>query len=425
MNLIYFLLLLFIAAWPLGNLGRFSLAFLGLENVNVYLNDFLLPLLIFVFLTQVFVVKKKFFLPPLSGMLLLFIGAAFLSLLNAQRWLEGKEFLISLLYLVRWVEYAFLYPITFYLARFFFSRNKGRQELLFHFLLGAIFIFALLGIMQFVFFPDFSRYVAHGWDPHYYRLLSTFFDPNFAGIFLLLGFNLVLARLLQEGANFSRSQKLIYPLLAFVFFLAIVLTFSRSSYLAFLTAIFFLGLFKSRQLLFFFLFLALLAYLTIPKVRLRVEGAVHLDVTARARIADWRKTAVIIRDHPFLGVGFNAFRYAQIRYGYFRNQRGLEIPSGHAGAGADSSFLFVAATTGLGGFLLYFLFWWRCWWQSFRNYWRQRTLPSTATNSALQLALIISIPALMIQSQFVNSLFFPWIMAWNWILIALAHADSV
>jgi len=105
----------------------------------------------------------------------------------------------------------------------------------------------------------------------------------------------------------------------------------------------------------------------------------------------------IIQDHPVFGVGFNAYRYAQLNYG-FRNDKAERIS--HADSGVDNSMLFVLATTGVVGFLFYLFMWIR--------------ILKTAN-----VLIIASVIGVVIDSLFVNSLFYTYIMFWLWVIIGL------
>jgi hypothetical protein len=70
-----------------------------------------------------------------------------------------------------------------------------------------------------------------------------------------------------------------------------------------------------------------------------------------------------------------------------------------AAAGMDSSLLFVAATTGIIGAAAYIYL-----------------LFSMIRNGKKSRFYIASFAALLVHSLFVNSLFYPWVMIWMWIL---------
>lgn len=92
--------------------------------------------------------------------------------------------------------------------------------------MGVGIIIALLGIIQYFFLPDTRFLISLGWDDHYYRLISTQLDPNFTGLIL------VMTLLLWQQVK--TKQKWQSYLVSLVMFLAILLTYSRASYLALL-----------------------------------------------------------------------------------------------------------------------------------------------------------------------------------------------
>lgn len=416
MKLIYVVWLIFLFFLPLGSLSR-----LPIGDVAFTVNDVILPVMIGLWLLYILVIQKRVVLPSRTMLIVGFAFWAFITLLFSLRFLGMAQFLISGLYWVRWVEYAFVFFIGYWL----FTQGeeaKATMRTTVKMLLWGQLMFVLAGFLQFALFPNFSKFVQHGWDPHYYRLLSTFLDPNFAGIFIVLGMVLFGAFFLLKEETIlptktSKSVSYVYVLLALV---AIVLTFSRSSYLGFAVAVGCIGLLKSRAVLFVMAFVGIASFVFIPRVQTRVIGAFSFDETVMARLSQYELTLGIIEKDPVFGVGFNTFRYAQEEAGYFRDDRGVSFEGGHAGAGSDSSLLFILVTTGVPGLLLYLAMWGAFLKDAFRAY---ITRSNTTLVRALGLVIVVSQLALMAHTQFVNSMFYPWIMAWMWILLALMYAS--
>lgn len=416
MKLIYVVWLIFLFFLPLGSLSR-----LPIGDVAFTVNDVILPVMIGLWLLYILVIQKRVVLPPRTMLIVGFAFWAFITLLFSLRFLGMAQFLISGLYWVRWVEYAFVFFIGYWL----FTQGeeaKATMRTTVKMLLWGQLMFVLAGFLQFALFPNFSKFVQHGWDPHYYRLLSTFLDPNFAGIFIVLGMVLFGAFFLLKEETIlptktSKSVSYVYVLLALV---AVVLTFSRSSYLGFAVAVGCIGLLKSRAVLFVMAFVGIASFVFIPRVQTRVIGAFSFDETVMARLSQYELTLGIIEKDPVFGVGFNTFRYAQEEAGYFRDDRGVSFEGGHAGAGSDSSLLFILVTTGVPGLLLYLAMWGAFLKDAFRAY---ITRSNTTLVRALGLVIVVSQLALMAHTQFVNSMFYPWIMAWMWILLALMYAS--
>jgi hypothetical protein len=118
--------------------------------------------------------------------------------------------------------------------------------------------FSLLGLLQYIYIPDTRFLASLGWDDHYYRLLSTQLDPNFAGIIIAIG--LVAATALQNSVWKYTS----FGILA----LSLLLTWSRASWLALGVGLVWLAGKKSPKkvvLTLFALFCFVTVVLVIPK----------------------------------------------------------------------------------------------------------------------------------------------------------------
>src|SRR3989338_4711110 len=179
--------------------------------------------------------------------------------------------------------------------------------------------------------------ISFGWDPHIQRIASTFLDPNFTGWLLSILLAISLSLFL-----FSKENKYLFALA--IFLIALILTFSRSSYLALLTVILTIGFLKSKKALIAIFIFLMAFFLVFVQVRSRVASAFTLDETSQARLKSWSQAITVFADNPIFGAGFNTYRFAQARYGFFTADEPL---GGHSGAGTDSSMLLVAATTGI------------------------------------------------------------------------------
>ncbi len=414
----YFLYLLLLLL-PLGNLTR-----LPFGEVAFTALDVILPVVIVTWLLHALLVKKNITLPPHAVLLVLFGMWSLICLVFGLRWIGGMQWAVAAMYWVRWVEYGLLFVITYSLGVEAKEEEKANGTLgtfslkVIRLLIYAQFVFILLGFIQFVLFPNFSRFVQHGWDPHYYRLLSTFLDPNFAGMFIILG--LILIAGLVLFSLYQPARWWILWLLAGMGGVGVILTFSRSTYVAMAAAVGVIGLLRSRLLLLVCVFVGVLSFIFIPRVQTRVLGALEFDETVQLRFASYEQTLTIVKDDPWFGVGFNAFRYAQDREGYFRDDRGVNYSGGHAGAGSDSSLLFLLATTGIPGLVLYMLFVGAVMWNGFKAFF---TKTSPLHIRALGLIVSGSFASLMVHTQFVNSLFYTWIMAWMWVILGIFYAE--
>jgi len=355
------------------------------------------------FLIYAFSIKKslkihyKIFFPAL-----LFCLSALASTILAIGKFSSAQILVSSFFLVRFVLYFFLSVVVYNVVQ-----KKHILNWL-NLILFVGFLFIILGFIQLLIFPDLSFLVVFGWDPHQTRIVSTLLDPNFAGLIFVLLFTISISRyLFWEKGHLG----LIFLVMAILSFLALIFTFSRSSYIAFLVSATIIGIVKSPKILISVLVLFLVAFLTIGQVRGRIIGAFTLDETARARIISWQNALVIFKDNSFFGVGFDTYRFAQANYGFFSFD---DPEGGHSGSGVDSSLLLVLVTTGIIGFGFY-LFLLLALFQEFKN---------KVKINVVHLASTSFFVGLIVHSQFVNSLFFPQIMLILWFMLGLVHVDD-
>lgn len=388
--------ILFLILFPCGEIARFDLS----NGIAVTLNDISLIALIFVFVLESILNKSlsknlnKHLLKPI----LLFIGIGIFSLLINSKNLSQLEFLVSFLYLLRWLLYASIY----FVVSSFNSSFKNKIPILL-IVVGAFTVVG--GYIQYFFYPALRNLYYLGWDEHLYRMFSSFLDPNFAGAFfvLLTLFNTYLL------LSYFKKKDYIKTVLLFTIELltlaSIFLTYSRSAILMFLVGgLIFLFLcvktLKKRILIAcLYLSLFIIAIFILPR-SFQTEGTNLLrSVSSLARIGSSQNAIIIFKDNPILGVGFNAYRYAQKKYGFIK---GEDWEKSHAGAGTDNSFLFILATTGVLGIASYIYL--------LRSILKNRNK-----------VLIASLFALFINAFFINSLFFPFIMEWIWILAAVTE----
>lgn len=352
-----------------------------------------------IFSIQALNAKKRIAIPGfiIPTGLAFFLVAIASSILSTHDFSQ-REVLGGLLFLARLIIYTFFAIIV--------ASSVKKTEIpkfidLFT-LAGVIFVF--LGFLQLIFYPNLSSLESYGWDPHINRLVSTTLDPNFAGGLLTIFSCIALSQFLY-------TKKKVYGGLALLFFGAILLTFSRSSYIAILSGTLIISAVKSPKIILIPAIIFLISFLLIPTARARILGAFTLDDTSRSRIESWQNAVTIFKDQPVFGVGFNNYRSAQSKYGFFESRA---EDGGHSGGGSDSSFLLVLATTGVVGFLSFLA-------------WQASILKSSMVNlktSYLSLGIFSTYLALLVHSQFVNSLFYPQILMSLMFLLSLKYVQD-
>lgn len=377
MNLVYLLPWLAI----LGQLGRLPV-WGGVGVGSVYLLDVAVVVTVVGFFGLSWLRRRPIRLPSAYLGYLFFLLVGGLSLVNQVGKLLPEEILVAGFYWCRALGYSLLLVVAANLA----DQGEFRAPHWARVVVGAAVVLALAGLVQLLILPDFARLdPALGWDPHRNRLSSTFFDPNFTGAFLVLS----LVSFLFGEVKFSPKIRLV---VGGLLLLAIILTFSRSAYLMLAVALLLIGWQRDKRLVVATLVLGFSAYYFVPRIQTRLAGITDPADSARLRLVSWSNAVEIFDENPLIGVGFNAYRYVQEQRGYFDYRQPL---GNRSGAGADSSLLFVLATTGVLGFGGYLLFW--------LGLITSRRLPSY--RRWLLLALIL-------ESSFINSLFYPPIMVW-------------
>ncbi len=339
--MIDFLLTAAILVWPFGqllSLTPFGSAF-RLQLLDV------LAVLLFVSLLPSY---RKITKDPLFKPLALFSLTALLSLVvNA-----GSVSLTSLAYFLRFVSYT-----SFYFA----FRVEGVKKYSRYLALAAT-LFLTIGLLQYFILPD-VRFLAYlGFDDHYYRLIGSFLDPNFTG--LVLAILVVL----------SPPPLLLIPLIA------LVLTFSRASFLALAIGLVYLSITNRRfKLLLTLLLLGLFLYL-VPKP---FGEGVNLWRTFSivSRFENQKNALLLFAQKPIFGQGFNSRK-------------------------VDNSFIFVLTTTGIFGFIAFVAF--------LKKVWQMTADPLAKA----------SIMAILVHSLFNNSFFYSWILAFFFLLVSLRSKKS-
>jgi O-antigen ligase len=276
-------------------------------------------------------------------------------------------------------------------------------------LLFAGFAVVVGGYVQFFFYPSLRNLYYLGWDEHLYRLFSSFLDPNFVGAFFAVFF-LYTISFLRELKKKISFQFLSIGIVAMLTLGALYLTYSRSALIMLIISLVtYLYLINKKRFIIAIAAGALLLVLILPK-SFQTEGTNFLRATSsEARVRTTQEALNVFEKNPLFGVGFNAYRYA-------RNEQGLNGPGweiSHGGAGTDNSFLFVLATTGAVGFAVYLFLLYKIFLVSRRN----------LKKNKYALIVLSLLPGLIINSFFINSLFYVLILEWVWILVSFTESS--
>lgn len=428
MKILKFLFILILILYPFGELLRFNFG----DNVVLKPIDLTVGITAIIWVILKATNSRKIRMPAWYFIAFPIVG--FISLLINTYWLKPHEFYVSLLYLIRWIVFYIMYFVVMEFDRVF--KKKITNILMINGLL-----ILLLGFIQYFFLGySYQKFLyTLGWDFHLHRFFSVFLDPNFTGSFLVLYFIFTGGLLLSNSKfyfisnNSTTKQKSkqninnlkiyknifekfkgttrnrILILFLIVTIIAIFLTFSRSALLMLIAATITLLILVKRKKYIFLLFGIILIFSILASPKFYDENMnLFRSASSLARIANYNTSIMIIKDHIFLGVGFNSLRYTKNLYNMKHDW--VNFPS-HADAGADNSFLFVLATTGMIGFTFYLYLWYVI---------IRRALLLIRRKSSINAVVVVaSVAGLFVQAQFINSLFFSSIMLWIWIVAGL------
>lgn len=424
---------LLILTIPAGQLARIPVFHNGAQEVALMLNDILIPLIVGLWLAKKFLRREVISLPRNTVLLVLFAFLAGFSLVASLLHFDWGSVMAGGLYLARWLEYAAL----FFVAYDVLTTERRVQFVLWAFVFSGIAL-SFLGFVQYVLFFDFSFMVQYGWDPHLGRLVSTFFDPNFTAMFLVIVLTIILAFWYRKmpkdwiavgdksPSTWTRDERLLAVralllkvaliLVALVTGFALVLTYSRSGILALVLILLFFGVVRDRRLIFVTVLCGLLVFALFPRYEERLTESFDPSTSAYKRLESWGIAFHILDNtNPLIGIGYNNYRAAQIAFDYISYYNPLE----RSGAGTDSSLLLILVTTGIGGVFIYLLLLSRIILMGFETY--AQHLFSIAAFGVSFAAIIIG---MLVQSQFVNSLLYPFFLIYFWIGVAVVTRFS-
>ncbi len=321
-----------------------------------------------------------------------FLVVCIFSLLFSLTFFKVPQIFTGILYLIRLAGYIIFSQITYKQ----FAGEKKKIKLIFNSLIMVGMFIAIFGWIQYFIFPDLRVLKVLGWDDHYFRLVSTFFDPAFTGILLTLTEILLIVKTAGE------KTKLNY--LLNIFLIATVLfTYSRASFISLFFAMIFL-LWNLRQrfiLIFLVLFVVSIPFL--PKVS--GEGTnLARTYSVGQKFINYNESISLIRISPIFGVGFNNLCIAKEKF--FGNNNTLS----HTCSGLDNSLLFVFATTGVIGLLVF-------------GQDICRIIKNTDINP-YGLGLLAAFIAIFIHGMFTETFFYNFVLGWVAILVGITRKNN-
>ncbi len=398
------LISLLIFSLPLGVILRVKL----FQNVFIYPTDIIVGTIFVISICKFIVSNKKVPDTILFKLLAAFLATGLFSLIINSGNLTVEQF---------WISFAYAFRFAAYINIFFavqppFSRerNQIQNKLL---LSGAIFIF--FGFMQYFFYKDLRNITYLGWDQHLYRLVSSFLDPNFTGAFLVLILILVTGKVIGLMNSKLKDVKkiIIYFLYSAITLISIILTYSRSAIVMLFVGMTVLLLLNKmyKQLI---VGLVVVVGLIFIFSNFKIEGLNPLrTASSEARVRSATEAIAIIIKNPILGVGFNSYRYAQVRYGA---RSALGISLSNADSVTDNSFLFVTATTGIVGLAIFL----KLLYELGKCLLVQTSKKINKNNWWIGQVAFASFISVLVNSIFISSFFYVFILAWLMLITGVA-----
>ncbi len=393
-----------------GQLARLSLGTDTRGGSAIIATDVIVILMCFAWIWRKLVLERKFALPKLTFPIQIFlivtaisVVAGIINIINLVS-PDLKTIIVSISYYARFVAYALLYFIT---QEFLAQKPQEHRVFLFNCIFVTSILVSIGGFVQLIVMPDFTPYaIQYGWDPHVDRLLGTFFDPNFIGSY----FAFILAMGMGLYPTASKKHKVLIAFSILFCSVALLLTFSRTGYVAFLAAFFLIGLMRSPKLLIVGTACIALGLISSPRAVQRITDGLSVDETGLKRVYSWDKGTRILTSHPIFGVGYNNLATIQDYYSlvdeFDVNNRG----------GLENSLLTVFVTTGIFGGLAYIWLWFSTFKIAF-DVWKRKAMRKVCRNQAL--AIAAGLLAFVVSSIFMNSLLYPFILVHIWIASAL------
>ena len=393
MSLLKILLITLLVFLPFGEIIR-----IGIGN-DIYVKPMDVIAVILAVWVCILYIKNVTFRKTLRWYYLLFPFVGLLSLGINSYWLHSSQWFASSLYLVRWVGYASIFLAIQY-------TNKPFRKILYTIAFIDGIALVLIGYLQYFLYSDLRNLIYLGWDDHRYRMFSSFFDPNFAGTMFVLYLIFIAGRLFDFTKTVKKRNKIVLSAIFLLTLIALLLTYSRGALVMLLVSSFtFLWLLQKKKFMVVLVGIIAIFLVSISPFFYLENVNLFRVASVNARIHANEDAFAVIAANPLIGVGFDSYRYAQEKYHF--QKKPPKFPS-HSDAGVDASLLFVLATTGIVGLVSYLYLWFRLVSKARNVYKKEMNMLAAVT--------IASSAGLFINALFINSLFYPAVMLWMWML---------
>lgn len=377
---------------------RFELGPLPLDAVTVGAS-----LLIFAALVEIYR-KKDIFKKgsPYALPFALFLIVGLISLFSALDFIEG---------LAVWLRHLGYFLLSYACARC--VKNREMLEAVLTVMVLTAGVVCLIGLYQYVFRPEASLGMAGLSEIIKARIAATYENPNFLSEYLVLIFPLGLALVFAKG-SVSRKISLIF-LSLFIFF-ALILTYTRGSWISLFISVTLFSFLVYKPLFFLFLGVVVLSLVFMPGVSQRLWSIFDTGGgTAGFRVRLWQIPLRMITEHPILGVGIGNYLIAFTSY----ILRHPELNLGWVQYGAHNSYLTYWAEIGLIGLLSFFFILLTA---VRSGFYLNRALIGDHYLRCINAGILAALIGFMFNALTSNSFYHPRAAVFFWVLIGLQMA---
>ncbi len=222
------------------------------------------------------------------------------------------------------------------------------------------FFVVMYGYFQYIFGVDISemKWVDGEAFPELRkRIFSTLENPNVLAGYLDVMICLALGMFLKISGN---TQKIILVVVIGMLTACLAMTYSRGAFLSIAIVFVICGIVKDRRLLILFAILTAAIIYSDSTFLQRILSifTTSADSSEGLRIGIWVSTISMIADHPFVGIGWGAFKFVYPQYNYYLADNSITIYHAH------NLFLQTAAEVGIVGALAYFWYFFATMFQS-------------------------------------------------------------
>ena len=229
-------------------------------------------------------------------------------------------------------------------------RTQEQMIKIFKALAASAFFVVLYGYSQYIFGVDIAdmKWVDGEAFPELRkRIFSTLENPNVLAGYLDVMICLALGMLIKVG---GKTQKIIFIIVIAALVACLAMTYSRGAFLSIAIIFIICGVLQDKRILILFAVLTgLIIYSDITFMqRILSIFTETTDSSEGLRVGIWVSTISMIADHPFVGIGWGAFKFIYPQYNYYLQDTTQTIYHAH------NLFLQTAAEVGIVGALAYF-----------------------------------------------------------------------